>query len=241
MPDMNITEAVEAYLDFKRFLRGCAPRSVNTYEGHLARFVRYCGRSQTIGEAAARVEPYLVRIGRLGYAENTIRQVFALLDNLYTWAHERGHAAANPLRDRRLPKVHSQRRVFLRREQAHELLDSIRRSSRPTAARDYALSCALYYAGLRISEALELRFEDVNLDTGRLRVMRKGGKVREADMSPVLGRAFSAWMRQHPTRTDYLFPSGSGPGRHLSRDTAGCCSGRSTRQGRASASASRPM
>lgn len=220
MPPMNISEAVEAYLDYKRFLRGCAPRSIHTYEGHLSRFRAYCPRLDTLDDAAARVEPYLIKLGRKGYAENTLRQVFALLDNLYTWAHEHEHARVNPLRDRRLPKVHDQRRVFLRREQAHELLGAIRRSSRVTAARDYALAAALYFAGLRISEALALRFEDVLLDTGRLRVMRKGGKVREADMSPALRRALAGWMRRHPTRTDYLFPGRDGPGRAMNEGTA---------------------
>ena len=67
----------------------------------------------------------------------------------------------------------------------------------PTGLRNRALLTVLYRAGLRISEALELRPKDLDLISGTVRVLcGKGGKARTVASTPVRRPSSSAgWMR----------------------------------------------
>lgn len=59
---------------------------------------------------------------------------------------------------------------------------------KPTAVRDYVMLELLYSSGLRVSELIYLKIEDVNLEAGFLRVLGKGSKER---VVPVNIRAMS--------------------------------------------------
>ncbi len=65
------------------------------------------------------------------------------------------------------------------------------------AARDAAIFTLLYGAGLRISEALSLRWGDAPLGD-RLRVLGKGAKTREAPVLPVIRESVEAYRRLCP-------------------------------------------
>lgn len=84
-------------------------------------------------------------------------------------------------------------------------------------ARDYAIVTILAYAGLRISECLELRVEDVSLQARQITVRHgKGDKMRVVYFGDKVVNAVREYLRSRPqTENPYLFP-GRGDG-HLTR------------------------
>ena len=73
-----------------------------------------------------------------------------------------------------------------------------------------------YRHGLRVSELIDLRLKDIDLDTSRLFVRRKKGSL--STHQPMEGdelRALRAWLRERSLRPDarspYLFLSERGP------------------------------
>ena len=82
--------------------------------------------------------------------------------------------------------------------------------------RDYAMMLMAYRHGLRVSELIDLRLDDADLKSGRLRVRRKKGSV--SAQHSIEGdelRALRAWLRVRDLRSDdgseYLFLSERGP------------------------------
>ncbi len=65
-------------------------------------------------------------------------------------------------------------------------------------ARDEALMCLLYGAGLRIDEALALNIRDLPAADDALRVTGKGNKQRIVPLLPALRAALAGWLKQHP-------------------------------------------
>jgi integrase/recombinase XerD len=55
--------------------------------------------------------------------------------------------------------------------------------SRPTVVRDTVMFELLYSSGLRVSELISLKLEDVNLEAGFMRVLGKGSKERVVPMN----------------------------------------------------------
>jgi site-specific recombinase XerD len=204
---MNTRDARLAFLDFSRLARGLAPSSARLYEHILRRFELSVGENASLDAAAARAEAFLAQLGRRGVGDHARRKAFEVLRLFYRWACERGHARENPLRDARAPIVHARPRTFLRRGEVGLLLHAVRISGRMHAARDHALLATLFYAGLRVGEALRLRLDQLDLDQGELHVLGKGGKVRRVPVHRELARILRAWLRQRPEASALLFPS----------------------------------
>jgi integrase/recombinase XerC len=74
-------------------------------------------------------------------------------------------------------------------------------------ARDAALMCLLYGAGLRINEALSIDIGDLPAADDALRVTGKGNKQRIVPLLPAVRDAIAAWLKLHPApvRTAPLF------------------------------------
>lgn len=82
--------------------------------------------------------------------------------------------------------------------------------------RDHAMMIVTYRHGLRVSELIDIRIKDLDLETGRLYVRRKKGSL--STHQPIEGdelRAIRAWLRVREKRPDerspYLFLSERGP------------------------------
>jgi integrase/recombinase XerC len=65
-------------------------------------------------------------------------------------------------------------------------------------ARDTALMCLLYGAGLRINEALSLNVGDLPAADAALRVTGKGNKQRIVPLLPAVRDAMAIWLKLHP-------------------------------------------
>ena len=84
-------------------------------------------------------------------------------------------------------------------------------------ARDYAIVSILAYAGLRISECLQLRMEDVSLTAREIAVRcGKGGKMRVVFIGDKVVNAVREYLKERLNPdSPYLFPGRNGE--HLSR------------------------
>jgi len=103
---------------------------------------------------------------------------------------------------------------FLTDAEMQRFLDATRLGRH--GVRDYLLMLMAYRHGLRVSELIDLRLRDLDLDTGRMYVRRKKGSL--STHQPVEGdelRALRAWLRERAQRKDarlsYLFFSERGP------------------------------
>lgn len=103
---------------------------------------------------------------------------------------------------------------FLTEAEVGRFLEAARQGRH--GGRDYLMVLMTYRHGLRVSELVDLRLKDLDLDTGRLFVRRKKGSL--STHQPLEGdelRALRAWLRQREQRRDarspYLFLSERGP------------------------------
>ncbi len=106
-----------------------------------------------------------------------------------------------PRREKKLPSV-------LSLEEIRRFLGAIRNS------KHRAIFALIYSAGLRVSEVVKLRLEDLDRSRGMIQI--RGGKGRK-DRRTLLSRAalelVDAWLAEAPP-SPWLFP-GARPGRHL--------------------------
>ncbi len=184
---------------------------------HLLPFFAHHKLSEITAQEVDRYRQAKVRAGRLS-AESinkTISRIAQILDE----AVEYGLLERNPARGKkRRMKAAKPRRTWLdRADQLEALLeaaaelDAEARADRGTYRHPMVATLAL--AGLRIGELLALRWRDVDLTAGRLRVTdaKTDAGVREVDLLPALKDILFDYWTSRPAAADALvFPTSTG-------------------------------
>jgi len=111
-----------------------------------------------------------------GLSPSRVRNIVMPLRVIYRSAVERDQVASNPTNGLRLPNGHTPRDRAATATEAAELLHAL-----PDA--DRALWATAFYAGLRRGELMALRWEDVDLAAGIIRVHRSWDE-QEGEIAP---------------------------------------------------------
>jgi site-specific recombinase XerD len=189
-------------------LRGYSPRTRKIYLGHVRRFLEHFEKApEEITEEE--VKAYLFGlIDEEGISRSYYNQVFSAIKFLYVHVcrlPERVQDIGRPHRERRLP-------VVLSRDEVHRLLEAV------DNLKHKALLMLVYSAGLRVSEVVRLKVEDIDRGRGLIRIRGgKGRKDRYSVLSRVAQRVLEAYQRTYQP-DEWLFP-GAKPGKHLSTRT----------------------
>lgn len=169
-------------------------------------------------------------------SNESINKTLVLLAAVLEQAIEYGYLQANPARGRRRRlKAAVPARTFLHPAQVHALLAAAGRLDDQApregdCRRRQPLLATLTLAGLRVGEALNLRWRDVNLGAGHLQVAdaKTPAGVRRVDLTPALRELLTEYRARarHTRPSDYVFATEPGYGRTRGRQGATAGGGR---------------
>lgn len=151
----------------------------STYEAYelTVRRVRpHLGRDQLSRLGPAKIQATYDRLAEAGLSPRSVEQVHVVLHRALDQAFHWGLIARNPARVVTPPRPVKREMTALSREQFERLLATSR------GDRWYPLWVVLGTAGLRIGEALGLRWDDIKLDARRLAVRRALQRQRGAGL-----------------------------------------------------------
>jgi site-specific recombinase XerD len=160
------------------WLSGRSPRTVRAYEADARAFLTHAGvplRAATVGHVQAFGE------SMAGSSSATRARKLSSVKSLLSYAHRLGYVAFNVGAPVRLPPI----KATLAERIVSEA-DVQRLLALEPDRRNRALLTLLYVAGLRVSEAVGLRWRDLAArdDAGQVTVFGKGGKTRVVLLRP---------------------------------------------------------
>jgi len=196
--------AVSRYLAHLAADRGLAANTLSSYRRDLRRYaqaLRERGRC-AIGEVTeADVLGYLagLREGDAAHrplSDRSAARAVAAVRGLHRFAVREGLAAADPAAGVRPPASPKRRPKAISVAEVERLLAAAASEGTPRGLRDRALLELLYGSGARISEAVALDVDDLDLKAGLIRLTGKGGRVRRVPVGEHARRAVEAYLRQ---------------------------------------------
>jgi integrase/recombinase XerD len=219
---MDLSAAIDAYLDHLRVERGLAPNSVEAYAADLAKLANFadeCGVATTEELDSVVMTRFMVRLDKTGLAARSASRHLSAVRGFCRFLVRERRVATDPTALLSAPTLGRRLPVVLSFDEIIRLLGAPD-PTRPRGRRDRAMLSTMYAAGLRVSELCALKDADVDRRRGFVSVLGKGqkrrlvplGEVALADLEAYLGDPRPAF-RGRGGRTLFL----SSWGRPLSR------------------------
>lgn len=170
--------------------RHASPHTVAGYRRDLAKLLRFMQAQQLNSFDALdanRMRGFVASEHRAGLAPKSLQRLLSSCRSLFRQLQREGLLDADPMLGVRGPKVRRKLPQVLDVDEAAALVETD--SGGKLVLRDRAMLELFYSSGLRLSELVGLRWLDLDLDGGEVRVLGKGSKTR---IVPVGRHAMSA-------------------------------------------------
>lgn len=199
-----------AFLDHLKLERHFSDYTVRSYGADLVQFCQFIrgeiGRSygdeardqdprhcddKLLGADSSIVRSFVGYLAGQNYTKSTTARKLATLRSFYKFLVKRGKIAESPMTGIRTPKQEKRLPKCLTVEQIQQLLEAPGDGD-ILSCRDKAILEVLYSSGVRVSELVDLKLKDIDLEEGILRIVGKGRKER---LTPIGSQAIDAIQR----------------------------------------------
>ncbi|MCA1623873.1 MAG: site-specific tyrosine recombinase XerD [Acidobacteria bacterium] len=185
---------IREYLSYLQVEKGLAKNSVESYERDLAKLRVWAEKNnfEIINLTRQDLREWLIDLAGEKLSENSKRRLISALRGFYKFLQFDGHIKKNPAEDLVAPQKGLYLPKFLSESEienlfaAPDVLTEI-------GLRDRTILELMYACGLRVTEAVDLRLKDLNIDTGILTCKGKGSKTRRV---PV-GKSAIEWLKKY--------------------------------------------
>ena len=191
---MEPEDYLKRFLDHLSVERGLSPNTLSAYRRDLSAFARFLnrrpGRIESAG--AEHVARYLLTLRQAGLGPRSVARHLSAVRGLYRFLVRGGRLNRDPTEHLEAPRPPRRLPRTLSPKEAAALVESPALDDR-VGLRDRALLELLYATGMRASECLALRVEDLNLAAGYVIPTGKGDRQR---LVPVGAQALH-WVRAY--------------------------------------------
>lgn len=173
-------ELTQKYIDFLIIEKGLSDNSVSSYSVDLAQYITFLEKNNihSLDNAdTAVILAWLIDLAKKGLSAKSRARHLITVRGLYKFLINEKKVTKNPVKNVDIPKTGlALPKIITIKEVTHLLeIPDIRK---PRELRNSAMMEIMYGAGLRVSELILLKLQDVNLDANFVRVMGKGAKER---------------------------------------------------------------
>jgi integrase/recombinase XerC len=176
---VDIQGQVETWLARLATERKASVHTLDGYRRDLAKLLRYMQTQQIASFDALmphRMRGFVAAEHRAGLSPKSLQRLLSSCRSLFRQLTREGLLSHDPLAGVRGPKVHRKLPQVLDVDEATALVEGD--GDDALGVRDRAMLELFYSSGLRLSELTGLRWLDLDLDAGEVRVLGKGRKTR---------------------------------------------------------------
>ncbi len=173
---MKINDGIESFLTFLSAEKGDSKNTILAYEKDLLDFKKSLKKDEVKDLNSEDLSDYLCQLSDKKLKKATLVRKSMAIRGFYKYLKGEGLLNVN-LADLPIPKTGRKLPTILSEEEIN-LLFSEPKNDTPKGALDSALLEVCYSCGLRVSELVNLRKDQINFKNGYIKVLGKGRKER---------------------------------------------------------------
>lgn len=175
---MNVREKGTLYLEYCQFRKELNPKTINAYRIDLKQYFDFI-EDDALNKQ--KIEDYITALHKK-YKQKTVKRKIATIKAFYIYMEEEEFIADNPFRKIKvkfketftLPRIIPRKEI----EQLLNYMYSHPKKNSRYWLRDVAIVEMLFAVGARVYEISNIQSDCIDLNSGTVRIMGKGGKER---------------------------------------------------------------
>jgi integrase/recombinase XerD len=185
---------IDTYLAYLRDVRRVADNTVESYARDLAALASFADEQGVAVEALQRsdLEAFVRGLMSSGLSPRSVARTVAGVRGFYRFVALEQHWDGSPADDLRAPRAWAALPKFLDLAEVDKLL-AVPDTTTPRGLRDKAMIEVLYATGMRVSELVNVRPENLHPEEGYLTCTGKGDKQRIVP----LGQEAADWLQRY--------------------------------------------
>ncbi len=209
---------VQQYLDFLLIEKGLSAGSIEAYATDLSEYMHFLSEKEIerIDQAdTAAILNWVVHLQKRGLSSRSIARHLVTLRGFYKFLLRENRIASDPIKSIEIPKTGLALPEILTVEEVESVLHAVDTSTWQ-GIRNLAMMEIIYGAGLRVSELVSMKKENIDLTAGFVRIFGKGAKERIVPLGSHARSRTEHWLKQGRPRllkgisSPYLFIARAG-------------------------------
>jgi integrase/recombinase XerD len=194
---MDPKTAVSQFLDYLKVERGLARNTIAAYASDLGKFCAFLSDTKkTIGTLKRQdLSEFFMREKERGFSATSVARQMIAIKVFYKFLFQFKMVAENPTQVLETPKLWKTLPDVLSVQEVERFLSAIGTLD-VTAKRDGVIFELMYSTGLRVSELVTLKTQDVNLEVGFVRCLGKGTKERIVPLGKKAAAAIKRYLKE---------------------------------------------
>ena len=199
-----MNQTVDNFLHYMTVERGVSPNTLAAYRNDLHQLTEFLesrsGNSggnlnwSDVGDDG--ISAYVLHLHELGYSDTTRARKVASTKSMFSFLIQEGEVQRDPTENLSAPRVGRSLPDALTVEEVERLITAPEPHLTPESLRDRAMLELLYATGMRVTEMVSLDIDDIDLQSGAVRCLGKGGKERMIPIHPRAVEIVSEYLEQ---------------------------------------------
>ena len=183
-----------AYLKLEK---GLSENSIDAYHRDVIKLIDFCKAISVSPKEvkSSNIKDLLFSLTELGISARSQARIISGIKQFFLFLILENELDIDPSESIEMPQIGSKLPEVLSLDEIDALMEAID-FSKKEGQRNLAILETLYSCGLRVSELVNLRFSDLYLDEGFIRVIGKGNKERLVPSSPSVEKELNTYLEQ---------------------------------------------
>ena len=192
--------SIPAFLEYLSLEKKCSPHTLKAYQANLEAFEVFNteqGLLETIEEVSyGEIRAWIVSLIQSGNTPRTVNRKLSALRSYYKFLLRIGSIPVSPLKEHKALKTDTKVALPFSQEEIQRLLAADFFPEEYTGVLQRTVIQLLYYTGIRRSELIELKVQDVDLSEGLMKVLGKRNKERLLPLLPEIKTQLTQLLEQ---------------------------------------------
>jgi len=198
---MSWMRYIKDFVSFLKIEKGLAENSIFAYQNDVDKLKDFAeANSLEVDQIElSHLNAFVKELYELGLSARTQARILSGVKQFFRFLLLEGELKKDPSELLEMPKIGKKLPEVMTIEEVDSLIDVIDLST-PEGHRNKAIIETLYSCGMRVSELVNLKYEDIFFDEGFIRVIGKGNKQRLVPVSPTVAKEielYEAATRNH--------------------------------------------